>query len=39
MNPEFIAMIERSRARHKPGSGISLTEMRRSLGAKGRKAG
>ena len=39
MNTEFIAMIERSRALHKPGSGVSLDEMRRSLGAKGRKAG
>lgn len=34
MNPEFIALIERSRAQHKPGSGISSDEMRSKLGIK-----
>lgn len=34
MNPEFIAMIERSRALHKPGTGLSLEEVRRRLGMK-----
>jgi hypothetical protein len=34
MNPDFIALIERSRAQHKPGSGISSDEMRRELGIK-----
>jgi hypothetical protein len=29
MNPEFIAMIERSRALHKPGTGLSLEHVRR----------
>lgn len=37
MNPEFLALIERSRALHKPGSGLSTAEMRRRLGIK-RKA-
>lgn len=31
MNPEFLAMIERSRALRKPGSGLSSEEMRRRL--------
>ena len=42
MNPEFIAMIERSRATYKPGRGLSTTQMRRALGLKRapqRKAG
>jgi len=30
-NPKFIALIERSRARCKPGSGISEEDMRRRL--------
>ena len=37
-----IAMIERSRATHKPGRGLSTTQMRRALGLKRapqRKAG
>ena len=34
MNPEFIAMIERSRALHKPGTGLSAAEVRRRLGIK-----
>lgn len=34
MNPEFIALIERSRAQHRPGSGISSDEMRSELGIK-----
>lgn len=34
MNPEFIALIERSRAQHKAGSGISSDEMRDELGVK-----
>lgn len=31
-NPDFIALIERSRARHKAGGGISLEEVRRKYG-------
>ena len=41
MNPEFMALIERSRAQHKPGSGLSA-EMPNELGIKRkgeRKAG
>ncbi len=34
MNPEFIALIERSRAQYEAGSGISSDEMRRKLGIK-----
>lgn len=34
MNPEFIAMIERSRALYKPGTGLSLDQVRRRLGVK-----
>jgi prevent-host-death family protein len=30
-NPKFIAIMERSRARCKPGQGISTEEMRRRL--------
>jgi hypothetical protein len=37
-NPKFLAIIERSRASHKPGTGISTEEMRRRLGLK-RRAG
>ena len=33
-NPKFMAMIERSRARHKAEGGISSDEMRRKLGLK-----
>ncbi len=33
-NPDFLALIERSRARCKPGQGISSAEMRRRLGLK-----
>ncbi len=33
-NPKFMAIIERSRASHKPGTGISTEEMRRRLAAK-----
>jgi prevent-host-death family protein len=33
-NPEFIAIIERSRARHHTEGGISSAEMRRRLGIK-----
>jgi prevent-host-death family protein len=33
-NPKFIALMERSRARCKPGSGISTEEMRRRLAAR-----
>jgi len=42
MNANFVALIERSRARHKPGSGLSSEELRNELGVrrKGqRKAG
>jgi hypothetical protein len=34
MNPEFMAMNERSRALHKPGTGLSLEHVRRRLGMK-----
>jgi hypothetical protein len=34
MNPEFVALIERSRSQHKPGSGLSSDEMRSELGIK-----
>ncbi len=33
-HPEFIALIERSRARHKAEGGVSSEEMRRRLGVK-----
>ena len=33
-NPRFIAIIERSRAAHPPGEGISTSQMRRRLGLK-----
>jgi len=33
-NPQFIALIERSRARQKAEGGIPSTEMRRRLGAR-----
>lgn len=36
-NPRFLAIIERSAAAHKPGTGISTEEMRRRLAK--RKAG
>ncbi len=32
MNPEFLAIIEQSRARYKEEGGISSEEMRRELG-------
>lgn len=35
-NPKFLAIVERSRASHKPGTGISTAEMRRRLGRKKR---
>lgn len=38
-NPKFMAMIERSRARHKSEGGISSEEMRRRLGLKSRSGG
>ena len=38
-NPQFIALIERSRARHKAEGGISSAEMRRRLGLKKRTHG
>jgi prevent-host-death family protein len=38
-NPDFLAIIERSRVRCKPGSGISTDEMRRRLAERRRKAG
>ncbi len=37
-NPKFLAIIERSVAAHKPGTGISAEEMRRRLGLSRRKA-
>jgi antitoxin (DNA-binding transcriptional repressor) of toxin-antitoxin stability system len=36
-NPKFLAIIERSRASHKPGTGISTEEMRRRLALKRRR--
>ncbi len=33
-NPQFLALIERSRARHKAEGGVSSAEMRRRLGLK-----
>lgn len=33
-NPHFIAIIERSRASHRPGAGITTDQMRRRLGLK-----
>jgi hypothetical protein len=36
-SPKFMAIIERSRASHKPGTGISTEEMRRRLASKHRK--
>ena len=38
INQKFMAMIERSRARHKAEGGISSEGMRRRLGLKGRHA-
>lgn len=38
-NPQFIALIERSRARQKAEGGISSAEMRRRLGLKKRMHG
>ena len=38
-NPEFIKLIERSRARQKAEGGISSAEMRRQLGLKKRTRG
>ncbi len=35
-NPDFLAIIERSRERCKPGSGISTGEMRRRLAVRHR---
>lgn len=35
-HPRFLALIERSRARHKVEGGISAAEMRRRLGLKRR---
>lgn len=37
-NPDFLAMIERSRARCPAGSGISTDEMRRRLAARRARA-
>jgi prevent-host-death family protein len=38
-NPQFIALIERSRARQKAEGGISSAEMRRRLGLKKKARG
>ena len=38
-NPTFMAMIERSRARHKSEGGVSSEEMRRRLGLKSHSGG
>ena len=37
-NPGFIALIERSRARCKPGQGIPLEEIKRKYGIKSKPA-
>jgi antitoxin (DNA-binding transcriptional repressor) of toxin-antitoxin stability system len=37
-DPRFIAMIERSRARHKPGTGIPLADVMRKYGVKPKTA-
>src|SRR5262249_26959083 len=34
VNANFVALIERSRARHKPGRGVSSEEMRDEFGVK-----
>jgi prevent-host-death family protein len=38
LNPEFIGIIQRSRARHEAEGGVSSDEMRRRLGLSGRKS-
>ncbi len=37
-DPRFIAMIERSRARHKPGTGIPLADVMRKYGVRPKAA-
>lgn len=37
VDPQFLALIERSRTRHKAEGGISGSEMRRRLGTKPKK--
>ena len=37
-DPRFIALIERSRARYKPGTGIPLAEVMRKYGSKPKAA-
>jgi prevent-host-death family protein len=37
-NPQFLALIERSRRRHETEGGVSTAEMRRRLGIGGRGA-
>jgi hypothetical protein len=37
-HPKFLAIIERSRAAHTPGTGISTAEMRHRLGLGRRKS-
>lgn len=37
-NPKFLALIERSRRRHKAEGGISSEEMRRRLGVPSKRA-
>ena len=39
VDPQFLALIERSRARHKKEGGISGAEMRRRLGIQAKKQG
>jgi hypothetical protein len=34
INPDFLAIIERSRVSHKPGTGMSSDEVRKHLGVK-----
>ncbi len=38
-NPDFLSIIERSRARCRPGHGVSLEEMRRRLEGRRRRTG
>lgn len=38
-HPQFLALVERSRARHKSEGGLSSEEMRRRLGVEGTALG
>jgi hypothetical protein len=39
LNPQFMALIERSRARHRAEGGVSSEEMRRRLGLEEKRKG